>query len=92
MPDAFTPYCSTFEVHHIPLQPHAAAMSKRRCKHVLHSALQDEVQPPTGRQSIVRALGSRGGNHVEVRCLQPEWQGRFIITGVKQLTLCSTSG
>ena len=43
-------------------------MSKRRCKHVLHSALQDEVQPPLGRQSIVRALGSRGGNHVEVCC------------------------
>ncbi|KAK9830876.1 hypothetical protein WJX81_000816 [Elliptochloris bilobata] len=41
-------------------------MSKRRCKHVLQSALQDAVQPPTGCQSIVRAVGSRGGNHVEV--------------------------
>ena len=62
-------------------------MSKRRCKHVLHSALQDEVQPPTGRQSIVRALGSRGGNHVEVRCSKAvllEWQGRFVFAGVKE--------
>ena len=41
-------------------------MSRRRCKHVLQSSLQDEVKPPAAHQSIVRAVGSRGGNHVEV--------------------------
>lgn len=70
----YGPACSSLESI-ISLQTRAGRMSKRRCKHVLHSALQDDVQPPTGRQGIVRALGSRGGNHVEVRCLQPEWQG-----------------
>jgi hypothetical protein len=45
-------------------------MSRRRCKHVLQSVLQDDALPPTAGQSIVRAVGSRGGNHVEARpCL-----------------------
>ena len=36
-------------------------------KHVLTTALQEEAAPPGPGQAIVRALGSRGGNLVEVR-------------------------
>ncbi len=56
-------------------------MSRRRCKHVLQSVLQDDAQPPTAGQSIVRAVGSRGGNHVEawpcllaLQCVAQDWQ------------------
>ncbi|KAK9814192.1 hypothetical protein WJX72_001988 [[Myrmecia] bisecta] len=40
-------------------------MSIRR-KHVTQGSLQNEVQPPGPGQRIVRAVGSRGGNIVEV--------------------------
>jgi len=56
-------------------------MSRRRCKHVLQSVLQDDAEPPMAGQSIVRAVGSRGGNHVEARpcllalqCVAQDWQ------------------
>lgn len=41
-------------------------MSRAR-KHVLQEALADEIEPPGPDQCIVRALGARGGNLVEVR-------------------------
>lgn len=49
-------------------------MSRR--KHITQ-ALNEEVQPPSGNQSIVRALGTRGGNIVEVRAL--EARGQLVI-------------
>jgi hypothetical protein len=42
-------------------------MGQRR-KHMLQAAVNEEVQPPADGQHIVRALGSRGGNIVEVCC------------------------
>ena len=41
-------------------------MSRAR-KHVLQEALAGEIEPPGPDQCIVRALGARGGNLVEVR-------------------------
>eukprot|EP00879_Flechtneria_rotunda_P028248 GHRR01030340.1.p2 GENE.GHRR01030340.1~~GHRR01030340.1.p2 ORF type:complete len:108 (+),score=9.90 GHRR01030340.1:194-517(+) len=40
-------------------------MGQRR-KHVTQNAISQDVQPPEHNQHIVRALGSRGGNIVEV--------------------------
>jgi len=40
-------------------------MSRAR-KHVLQAALAGDVEPPGPDQCIVRALGARGGNLVEV--------------------------
>jgi len=42
-------------------------MGQRR-KHVTQTAFNQEVEPPTSNQQIVRALGTRGGNIVEVTC------------------------
>ena len=39
-------------------------MSRR--KHVTQQSLTQDVQPPGAQESIVRALGTRGGNIVEV--------------------------
>ena len=52
-----------------PARPtHFSQMSRfAKGKHVLTTALQEEVSPPGPGQAIVRALGSRGGNLVEVR-------------------------
>jgi hypothetical protein len=41
-------------------------MGQRR-KHMLQSAITQDIQPPAANQQIVRALGTRGGNIVEVR-------------------------
>ena len=41
-------------------------MSRAR-KHVLQEALAGEIEPPGPDQYIVRALGARGGNLIEVR-------------------------
>lgn len=41
-------------------------MSHRR-KHVTQ-ALQQQIDPPTENQRIVKALNTRGGNIIEVRC------------------------
>ncbi len=41
-------------------------MSKRR-KNIIQSALQQDVEPLSENQCIVMALGTRGGNMVEVR-------------------------
>ena len=43
-------------------------MSRR--KHVTLNALQQEVEPPGEGQHIVRAVGSRGSNLIEVRGLR----------------------
>lgn len=40
-------------------------MGQRR-KHVTQASVTQDVQPPQDNQHIVRALGSRGGNIVEV--------------------------
>jgi probable RNA-binding protein EIF1AD len=42
-------------------------MSRR--KHVTQQSLTQDVQPPGAGQSVVRALGARGGNIVEVRLM-----------------------
>lgn len=36
-------------------------------KHLIQQVLRGDVQPPSEGQSIVRAVGSRGGNIMEVR-------------------------
>jgi hypothetical protein len=40
-------------------------MGQRR-KHMLQTAFSQDIQPPADNQQIVRALGTRGGNIVEV--------------------------
>ncbi|KAF6259225.1 hypothetical protein COO60DRAFT_1030707 [Scenedesmus sp. NREL 46B-D3] len=40
-------------------------MGQRR-KHMLQTAITQDIQPPADNQQIVRALGARGGNIVEV--------------------------
>ena len=40
-------------------------MGQRR-KHVTQGVVTQDIQPPADNQHIVRALGSRGGNIVEV--------------------------
>lgn len=42
-------------------------MGQRR-KHVTQAAAAGDVAPPEPHQAIVRALGPRGGNLVEVLC------------------------
>jgi probable RNA-binding protein EIF1AD len=44
-------------------------MSRR--KHLLQSSLLQDVEPPGDGQQIVRAVGSRGGNIIEVRSMVP---------------------
>ena len=46
-------------------------MSNGRRKHVLQNSLTGHVEPPTEGQQIVRAVGSRGGNIVEVGLQSP---------------------
>jgi hypothetical protein len=40
------------------------AMSRR--KHLLQQTLQEDIDPPLEGQQIVLAIGSRGGNQIEV--------------------------
>ena len=52
-----------------PVQPWVLLtrrMSNSRRKHVLQNSLTGHVEPPTEGQLIVKAVGSRGGNIVEV--------------------------
>ena len=63
-------------------------MSRRR-KHVLQDALQQEVKAPVEGQEIVRALGSRGDNLVEVCSLYSE--APIIAAGAAFATTCPGS-
>ncbi len=51
-------------------QPALPRIMSQRRKHVTQAILNQQVQPPEEGQRIVRALGSRGSNIVEVRLLE----------------------